>query len=127
MKTGVNNPPIKGNQIIQARSGLKQNAPSGQRSGNAPQKDFSAAQQGMSAPQGGETKLYDAICSNCGKPTKVIFPPEEGRAVYCKSCLKKMKAGQDLKKQEPKKQEFQNPGMFGPTSAGLKNFLRCRF
>ena len=24
--------------------------------------------------------------------TKVIFPPEPGRAVYCKSCLKKMKA-----------------------------------
>ena len=39
------------------------------------------------------TKLYDAVCSNCGKPTKVIFPPEPGRAVYCKSCLKKMKEG----------------------------------
>jgi CxxC-x17-CxxC domain-containing protein len=38
-----------------------------------------------------QIKLYDAICSNCGKATKVIFPPEEGRAVYCKSCLKKMK------------------------------------
>ena len=41
-----------------------------------------------------QTKLYDAICSNCGKATKVIFPPEEGRAVYCKSCLKKIKAGE---------------------------------
>ena len=41
--------------------------------------------QGVPAPQGGETKLYDAVCSNCGKPTKVIFPPEKGRAVYCKS------------------------------------------
>lgn len=37
------------------------------------------------------TTLYDAVCSNCGKATKVIFPPTEGRAVYCKSCLKKMK------------------------------------
>jgi CxxC-x17-CxxC domain-containing protein len=37
------------------------------------------------------TKLYDAICSNCEKPTKVIFPPEPGRNVYCKSCMKKMK------------------------------------
>ncbi|MCX6723630.1 MAG: type IV secretion system DNA-binding domain-containing protein [Candidatus Staskawiczbacteria bacterium] len=42
----------------------------------------------------GEAKLYDAVCSNCGKPTKVIFPPEPGRAVYCKSCLKKLKAGE---------------------------------
>ncbi|MCX6722902.1 MAG: type IV secretion system DNA-binding domain-containing protein [Candidatus Staskawiczbacteria bacterium] len=38
----------------------------------------------------GQTTLYDAICSNCGKNTKVIFPPEPGRTVYCKSCLKKM-------------------------------------
>ena len=35
--------------------------------------------------------LYDAKCSNCGKWTKVIFPPEPGKPVYCKSCLKKMK------------------------------------
>ncbi|MFA6992626.1 MAG: type IV secretion system DNA-binding domain-containing protein [Candidatus Gracilibacteria bacterium] len=38
----------------------------------------------------GEAKLYEAVCSNCGKTTKVIFPPEPGRTVYCKSCLKKM-------------------------------------
>ncbi|MCX6721032.1 MAG: type IV secretion system DNA-binding domain-containing protein [Candidatus Staskawiczbacteria bacterium] len=46
------------------------------------------------------TKLYDAICSNCGKATKVIFPPTEGRAVYCKSCLKKTKAGETRQKPE---------------------------
>jgi CxxC-x17-CxxC domain-containing protein len=38
------------------------------------------------------TTLYNAICANCGKPTKTIFEPKEGRPVYCKSCLKKMKA-----------------------------------
>ena len=37
------------------------------------------------------TKLYDAKCSNCGKATKVIFQPEEGKPIYCKSCLKKIK------------------------------------
>jgi CxxC-x17-CxxC domain-containing protein len=37
------------------------------------------------------TKLYDAKCSNCGKGTKVIFSPEPGKPIYCKSCLKKMK------------------------------------
>jgi CxxC-x17-CxxC domain-containing protein len=36
-----------------------------------------------------DLKLYDAICSSCGKNTKVIFPPEKGRPVYCKNCLKK--------------------------------------
>jgi CxxC-x17-CxxC domain-containing protein len=71
-----------------------------------PQK-FPAAQSRVNKPQGvqtfqkdnfsqgriqadGQTVLYDAVCSNCGKPTKVVFPPEKGRAVYCKSCLKKL-------------------------------------
>jgi len=53
---------------------------------------FSRAPYQSNAPRSSDsTKLYDAVCSNCGKPTKVIFPPEPGRAVYCKSCLKKMK------------------------------------
>ena len=34
--------------------------------------------------------LYDAQCSLCGKWTKVIFPPDGKRPVYCKSCLKKI-------------------------------------
>ncbi|MGD0576741.1 MAG: CxxC-x17-CxxC domain-containing protein, partial [Candidatus Staskawiczbacteria bacterium] len=81
----------------------------------------SGANLGIPAPQGGETKLYDAVCSNCGKPTKVIFPPEPGRAVYCKSCLKKMKAGQEIKKPEPKNQEQQNAGI---SDGSDKNFSR---
>ena len=40
--------------------------------------------------QNNQTTLYDAVCSNCNKPTKVVFPPEKGRPVYCKSCLKKI-------------------------------------
>ncbi len=55
--------------------------------GKAPQ-GRSAAQAGRHQQDG--TTLYDAICSNCGKATKVIFPPTEGRPVYCKSCMKKM-------------------------------------
>ena len=38
-----------------------------------------------------ETALYDARCFLCGKSTKVVFPPDERRPVYCKSCLKKVK------------------------------------
>ena len=34
--------------------------------------------------------LYDAQCSLCKKWTKVIFPPDPSRPVYCKSCLKKV-------------------------------------
>ncbi len=35
--------------------------------------------------------LYDAQCSLCGKWTKVVFPPDGTRPVYCKSCLKKLR------------------------------------
>ena len=38
--------------------------------------------------------LYDAKCSLCGKDTKVVFPPDGKRPVYCKSCLKKVKKGE---------------------------------
>jgi len=38
-----------------------------------------------------EPVLYDAVCSLCGKPTKVVFQPDNKRPVYCKSCLKKIK------------------------------------
>jgi len=34
--------------------------------------------------------LYKAQCSICNKKTWVIFRPEEGKPVYCKSCLKKI-------------------------------------
>jgi len=37
--------------------------------------------------------LYDATCSSCGKPTKVTFPPDGKRPVYCKPCFKKVRAG----------------------------------
>jgi len=39
----------------------------------------------------GEGTLYDAVCGKCGKSTKVIFPPDGKRPIYCKSCLKKVK------------------------------------
>ncbi|MDP2641227.1 MAG: type IV secretion system DNA-binding domain-containing protein [Candidatus Yanofskybacteria bacterium] len=34
--------------------------------------------------------LYDAVCANCKKPTKVVFEPDGKRPVYCKTCRKKM-------------------------------------
>jgi len=42
--------------------------------------------------QENQVTLYDAVCSICSKATKTVFQPEKGRPVYCKSCLKKIKA-----------------------------------
>ncbi|OGZ18917.1 MAG: hypothetical protein A2175_02160 [Candidatus Nealsonbacteria bacterium RBG_13_42_11] len=52
---------------------------------------------------GNQPVLYDARCSLCGRDTKVIFPPDASRPVYCKPCLKKVK---DSQSQKPK-QEIQ--------------------
>ena len=48
--------------------------------------------------------LYDAKCVLCGKPTKLIFPPDGRRPIYCKSCLKKKDQDKSAPalKQEPK-------------------------
>jgi len=44
--------------------------------------------------------LYDARCSSCGKWTKVVFPPDSSRPVYCKSCLKKIKKEKEVSSEE---------------------------
>jgi CxxC-x17-CxxC domain-containing protein len=48
-------------------------------------------------------KLYDAICDLCKKWTKVTFPPDGKRPVYCKKCRKKIKkeVKENLVKKEP--------------------------
>jgi CxxC-x17-CxxC domain-containing protein len=45
--------------------------------------------------QGQPKPLYDIQCSNCGKTTKVVFKPEPGRKVYCKTCLKKVQSSNE--------------------------------
>jgi CxxC-x17-CxxC domain-containing protein len=45
--------------------------------------------------------LYDVQCALCGKWTKVIFPPDGARPVYCKSCLKKIERERETKKTTP--------------------------
>jgi len=44
--------------------------------------------------------LYDARCSRCGKWTKVTFPPDGVRPVYCKSCLKKIEKEREQKREK---------------------------
>jgi len=48
--------------------------------------------RGMGGQGGGQgqPKMFEIVCSMCGKQTKVIFEPEPGRKVYCKTCLKKI-------------------------------------
>ncbi len=51
-----------------------------------------------------ETILYEAVCSNCNKKIQVPFKPDPNRPVYCKNCLKKIRA--KTSKPEVLKQKF---------------------
>lgn len=36
-----------------------------------------------------DKEMFDAVCSDCQKTTKVPFKPTEGRPVYCRDCFPK--------------------------------------
>lgn len=38
-----------------------------------------------------DKQLFDAVCADCGKNTKVVFEPDGKRPIFCKNCLKKKK------------------------------------
>jgi len=42
----------------------------------------------------GNLEKFPVVCSLCKKETTVPFKPEPGRAVYCKECIAKIKAGE---------------------------------
>jgi CxxC-x17-CxxC domain-containing protein len=48
---------------------------------------------GMLQTSDGESK-YKADCSNCGKIAMVPFEPKEGKPVYCRDCMYKIKSGE---------------------------------
>ena len=55
------------------------------------------ARQSFQNPQ----TLYDAKCAACGKQTKVIFPPDGTRPVYCKPCLKRRREESSTPEKKP--------------------------
>ena len=34
----------------------------------------------------GTREMYDAVCAECGKPTKIPFIPKNDRPIYCSEC-----------------------------------------
>lgn len=74
--------------------------------------------QNSGQPQGQQQTLYDAKCALCGKDTKVIFPPDGSRPVYCKTCFKKIKEEREKKEQQGQQQsQQQNAPSSSPSAA----------
>ena len=42
-----------------------------------------------SQQRGGEREMYDAVCADCGAPTKVPFQPRNDKPIYCSACYAK--------------------------------------
>ena len=53
--------------------------------------------------------LYDARCADCGKWTKIIFPPDGKRPIYCKVCLKKVRPARPPENREKPRPSYPNP------------------
>lgn len=43
--------------------------------------------------QRGERQMYDAVCADCGRATRVPFQPRGDRPVYCSDCFQQINAG----------------------------------
>jgi CxxC-x17-CxxC domain-containing protein len=41
---------------------------------------------------GSPRQMFPAVCSDCGKPTKVPFEPRRGKPVRCNDCYRKVQA-----------------------------------
>ncbi len=66
---------------------------------------------GMALGDDGEASglKFPAVCSSCRKETTVPFKPEPGRAVYCRECIAKIKAG-ELKPVSSSMKQFKRDG-----------------
>lgn len=58
-------------------------------------------------------KMYPAVCVNCNKDIMVPFEPKDGKPIYCKECLNKIKVG-ELK---PNKGYYDKNSNSGPKPA----------
>ena len=85
----------------------------------------------VAVPQATPMVLYDAQCALCKKWTKVIFPPNGTRPVYCKSCLKKARpasrseAGVEREKEAVKK-VAEEPAVSGEKKEDLTSTISLK-
>jgi len=78
----------------------------------------------------GNRPLFDAVCSNCGKPCQVPFRPTNGKHVYCSDCFEKMGNRGDSRR--PERSDFraqtpsvdQNKAVFDSLNNKLDKIIR---
>jgi len=58
---------------------------------NEPQRCKSCRDARKTTRNNGPREMHDAICANCGAPTKVPFVPKNDRPIYCSDCFQSMR------------------------------------
>lgn len=48
-------------------------------------RDAKKSQRG-DRPERAERQMYDAVCAECGAPTRIPFQPKNDRPIYCSAC-----------------------------------------
>lgn len=48
---------------------------------------------GRSSSPRGDRQMYDAVCAQCGRQTRVPFQPRGDRPVYCSDCFEQQRSG----------------------------------
>ena len=57
---------------------------------NEPQRSKASRDARKGGPRaGGGRQMFDAVCSECGKPCKVPFEPRGDRPIYCSDCFRR--------------------------------------
>lgn len=84
--------------------------------GDFPAKEISGQKPGNALPEG---RKISARCSSCGKTTEINFVPTEGRPIYCRDCLAKVKAGEIPKVKVAKVKASQTDDKYFSDLAGL--------
>ncbi len=54
-------------------------------------RDLKKSQFGRDSSVKREREMYDAVCSECGRETKIPFKPHLDKPVYCSECFSKRK------------------------------------
>jgi len=83
---GLTHAPTRCKRCRELRKGARKDgagAPGGHAAGEHAARPARGTHVGARAAR----EMYDAVCSNCGQPTQVPFPPVAERPVYCRSCF----------------------------------------
>lgn len=59
---------------------------------NEPNRCKDCRQARKNSRRGGNKEMFDAVCAECGKETKVPFKPLDDRPVYCSDCFAKRRS-----------------------------------